>query len=455
MTVVKGIGKRFLWVDSACINQTDDAHKAQQIKIMSDIYQGAYATIIAFCSPSANQGIPRVSSPSGFHQLRCSVDDVALVGLGPTLTHMAWELSWARRAWTYQEAILSPTCIYLSRFTTYFECNAMTCCETLDESQSPVHQVPKDQAYFRRENWLQQVNSGVLRNPLAGHLGVEDKRLKLYSSWVNEYTKRSMTKQADALHAFSGILQALRESIYPDGIFYALPYADFNWALWWQGPFGFHREEEFPTWSWLSWQGNIWAGQSFDLAYDAYQYCFDMQIWRYAAEGPQTIFRTFQDSMAESERLKLLQDPITDLPPYQDNNRVLSFLQSLPEREHLLCIDSVVLCCSPEDWILLDDEEDNDRDAFRIEADGISLHTKIMKHHGLRDVSKRKGPRTFLLLARDIEEDIPDRVTYFLLMLRPREGFFERECALRVKVKIEESRVLKSLGLQRASILLG
>ncbi|PSS13341.1 hypothetical protein M430DRAFT_106035, partial [Amorphotheca resinae ATCC 22711] len=47
MTAVNELGKRYLWVDSICIDQSNLTEKSNQIELMDLIYQGAFATIVA------------------------------------------------------------------------------------------------------------------------------------------------------------------------------------------------------------------------------------------------------------------------------------------------------------------------------------------------------------------------------------------------------------------------
>ena len=232
LSFTKDLGMRYLWVDLVCIEQSDEAKKLEQIGIMSDIYQGAYATIIAFDGESADAGLARVrNTGTAYRQLRCDIQGTRLLGFGPTLSQLNWVLPWAQRAWTYQEAILSPRCIYISKFHVYMECNALTYCETLDSSQSPIHLAPHDKEFFKKETRLRQINTGVLRNPLSANINLEDNALRLYNLCTTIYTRRKLTKQSDALHAFSGILQALEKKTYQRGFFWALPSEDLNWAL--------------------------------------------------------------------------------------------------------------------------------------------------------------------------------------------------------------------------------
>lgn len=151
MTLVEKLGKQYLWGDSVCINQNKEEEKLEQIDITSEIYPGAYATIVTLSSAMAHAGLPRViSKKSGYHQLSCTIDGTRLVGLGPTLSQLVWVLPLGGRAGTFQEALLSQRCIYINKYQTYFECNSMQCCELLDVSRSWVHQILRDEAILKR-----------------------------------------------------------------------------------------------------------------------------------------------------------------------------------------------------------------------------------------------------------------------------------------------------------------
>ena len=60
MTVVKSLGKQYLWVDKYCIDQHNVVAKHYQIQNMDKIYQGTYATIIASAGTDASSGLTGV-----------------------------------------------------------------------------------------------------------------------------------------------------------------------------------------------------------------------------------------------------------------------------------------------------------------------------------------------------------------------------------------------------------
>jgi hypothetical protein len=62
--VVRRLGKKYLWVDSICINQSNSLEKRAQIAIMDAIYLGAFATIIALDGSSADSGLLRMNRSS-------------------------------------------------------------------------------------------------------------------------------------------------------------------------------------------------------------------------------------------------------------------------------------------------------------------------------------------------------------------------------------------------------
>jgi hypothetical protein len=67
------------------------------------------------------------------------LQDYELRTVMPTLCQQIPQSNWTTRAWTYQEALLSPRCLYFTPHQVYFECSLVQCCESLDERNSPFH----------------------------------------------------------------------------------------------------------------------------------------------------------------------------------------------------------------------------------------------------------------------------------------------------------------------------
>ena len=108
MRVAQELGKRYLWVDSMCIDQFSHVRKAEQISQMSSICGSAFLSIIALARASADEGLPRVNSQTPFYpQTRLSIDGHTLVSAPPSLKTLLCEAVWSTGAWTFQERLLS------------------------------------------------------------------------------------------------------------------------------------------------------------------------------------------------------------------------------------------------------------------------------------------------------------------------------------------------------------
>lgn len=452
--VVKGLNMRYLWIDSVCINQRDKVDKHQQIGIMSAIYQGAYATIIAFSGTSTESGLPRVNgTPRDYQQLECIVSGTKIVSVGPTLSQLAWVMLWATRAWTYQEAALSPRCIYISKYQVIFECNCMTCYESIDVSTSHVHNTIHNEEFFKRENFLQQTNTGILRSPVAANVAVENNALRLYSMCATLYNYRSLTMPSDAEYAFDGIMQALSRKAYKTGFFHALPVEDFNWALCWKGRYrsGCTTEgrEKFPSWSWLSWGDAIWPGQPrADGPQEPRRYTVDLHIARKHAERLQTFFSTCYHDMSVANKRTLRNDPLANLPASTSSELPA---QAASMTGNAILIDATLLKFSLSDWE--EYECDSGEHFFLVkQCKGIEVQLFVIDTSDLLDLDFRNEKHKFVLLAQHVSYSW---VQHFLLLLQSRgDGTFGRNCVVRLDFPAVQLSVLRHFRLRRGKVVL-
>lgn len=331
-------------MDSICVNQNDERHKLQQIQKMSSIYRDAYACIVSMCGSSMNDGLARVdgSSRVTHPQLSCSIDGMRLVGLFPTLSQQTHNTKWGSRSWTLQESLLSHRCIYISDHQAYFECNAMQCSESLDASGSWIHNTDRTLADVRSDEAGAKYGHGVLRNTLVGH-GVPGDHMMVYGTLVSLYSWRSMTKSSDALNAFSGILQHLKELAYVDGFFWGLPLSTFRWSVLWCRTSQHTRRSGFPAWSWAGWHGRIHPGWPIDI-YEGSNLRTAFNIWQASKDQLELLPLSLSSLELSKKTSKLDQlDDIFDsieeqsLVP-QFSNR--DFVKA--EKEGILFVDCVI-----------------------------------------------------------------------------------------------------------------
>jgi hypothetical protein len=129
--VVKNLGYRYLWVDRYCIDQANAEEKHAQISIMDQVYSGAVATLVAVTGENADAGLPGVSSIPRDRQPQAKTNVGLLVSTLPHISYYLSRSTWAKRGWTYQEAILSHRCLSFTTAQVYFVCRTSSRCESI------------------------------------------------------------------------------------------------------------------------------------------------------------------------------------------------------------------------------------------------------------------------------------------------------------------------------------
>jgi hypothetical protein len=310
MEVVKQLGKRYLWVDKYCIDQSCHDTKAIQIMEMDLIYAGAYATIVASAGPDEDYGIPGVSrgrsNPPSF-----SIGQLDLGSSLPAFHYAVKETVWSQRAWTYQEAVLSRRCIFFTEQQVYFHCRKMRCCEAV--------KVQHRSQLGKRDVDLGMMNADMFQRK---HRSTDGSPWWCYTYHVTEYSGRVLTYEADKLNAFRGVLSRI-----PFYTFYGVPMAldddnssIYDWrssnigiarGLWWSPVHQpLRRIRQFPSWSWAGWQGVVQYCSGFD-AESRHQEklepivgsLFDTRFWLEDSERNQTTFQEVAQSLSGTKLL--------------------------------------------------------------------------------------------------------------------------------------------------------
>ncbi|EWY81550.1 hypothetical protein FOYG_15783 [Fusarium oxysporum NRRL 32931] len=102
------VGINFLWVDRYCLPQQECPEKREQIQKMHKIYREADLTVIVAAGDGPDYGLPGISTP------RVSAPSVdlrlgahRLVSTGLSAQEAIRNTTWASRAWTFQEGLVS------------------------------------------------------------------------------------------------------------------------------------------------------------------------------------------------------------------------------------------------------------------------------------------------------------------------------------------------------------
>lgn len=279
ITVTKGIGFQYLWVDRFCINQGDPNEKHYQIQNMDLIYRGAEITIIAAAGSDEAYGLPGVGLTPRVPQLTATVQDVQVICTMMHPHHSILGSSWSTRGWTYQEAVLSRRRIVFTDCQVYFECDAMNCYESLRGDLDTLHTKTKDKSLMMLHNGIFGGREGQCFAPSDIESYSLSAALERYLRLITNYSSRDLTFEDDSLNAFTGIARHLEKSIYPFFHLWGLPFPSpsltptpsddrkyLSVALLWAHicnadpdlkEVKASRRPAFPSWSWAGWKGKV------------------------------------------------------------------------------------------------------------------------------------------------------------------------------------------------------
>lgn len=460
----KRLGKQYIWVDSLCIDQSDERDKVNQIDRMWSIYRGAWITIIVLSGTSADSGISRLSRPEYCPQVTCRIQGKTLTSLMPTLSQQIWVCPWGTRAWTLQEGLLSSRCLYVSDHQMYFDCASMQCCESLDETRSWAHGLSPasnttDEGFV---TWmLRQAGAGALRIPLDW----PSRRLEHWGEKLNLYSYRNMKYAGDALRAFAGVLQRL-ETIYPKSFFWGLPIEDFDWALVWRSQAPPIRREGFPSWSWAGWRGPLFYGQPIDVK-KTRRIPTDLEVSAVKSGQLERVFATKCSFPPSHDRICILigSDPIDRAArnePFESDLDLLRYPSA--EKSGYLFIDAVFLHFTPDfSRPRIRPLQSGEYETFSFQTRGVTCLIRITSTDRLisgRWVSDSwvldpqvQGEGTFILIARDHAQGF---ILHHLMLIKTQDqsGVAERVTVLELLVPLDELDVLEEFRPMKRRVIL-
>lgn len=252
--LVRKMGETYLWVDALSIIQNDSNFKAEFIPQMDKIFSRAFITIIALSSPDASHGLPGISSGSRrAAQNTAKLGPLTLTARLPILYNTYRESLWDKRAWTFQEGMLSRRKLYIS------ETQMLWCCPESSSTEDYSKSLQNSENLFGCLFPFMRIHGKDFGNQFSG-----------YKFLAEEYTRRQMTYASDSINAFAGILSALKE-VYAWDFASALPERQLDIALLWipfssaklrcrslLGPDSHRMVCTSPTWCWTAWEGQVW-----------------------------------------------------------------------------------------------------------------------------------------------------------------------------------------------------
>lgn len=246
ITIARGLGLRYIWIDSLCIEQDHDDDKRDNFtNHMSNIYQNAQVTIVSIKDSADGDCLARRAVAEDKDKAKFMSDTVyAVKRIGTPEKDVGGESPsgplWSNRGWTFQERLLSPRCLYFTANQMYFECRRQLLEETGMEHLTSVY---KRLDYSR------------------------DTREQLVKAWpamVRDYGKRQLGYHTDRIPAILGVASLIRSPAVDPLVTYGLFSDRLTIDLLWEADGQKLQPPDLPiglrqlrTWSWGHWMGKV------------------------------------------------------------------------------------------------------------------------------------------------------------------------------------------------------
>jgi hypothetical protein len=130
--VARGISMDYIWIDSLCIIQDDEADWQSEASKMEQVFSAAYLTIGASSARSSLQGFLADRRPRSVVEVPSDTSGAIYACMDIDDFHEDVELSPLNsRGWVLQERALSRRTVFFTSSQVYWECGAGIHCETL------------------------------------------------------------------------------------------------------------------------------------------------------------------------------------------------------------------------------------------------------------------------------------------------------------------------------------
>ncbi|KIX10701.1 uncharacterized protein Z518_01785 [Rhinocladiella mackenziei CBS 650.93] len=244
--VTRGLGVRFLWIDSLCIVQDDPEDWESQSKLMEDVFSFAYCTIAAGCARGTTDGFLKPRPQREFVTLKHNSGDVYYVCKAiDNFRADVEEGELNQRGWVLQERALSHRTIHFTESQVYWECGGGVHCETLTKMRNPKSAFLGDSEF-----------------PKSAERFVKGGRIRLYEFVYQRYSTLAFTNMTDRSIALSGLEKRLVRTFNTNGV-YGIFEAYLNRSLLWQRAgdemrrISYPKGRKVPSWSWMAYDGCI------------------------------------------------------------------------------------------------------------------------------------------------------------------------------------------------------
>jgi hypothetical protein len=250
VTTTKILGIKYLWIDALCIIQDDPKDKEKEIPRMTSIYKDATITLSAIKAANSKTGflardpaplptviMPYLSStdPRACYYMYAVRDEETSSQITTKWERDIDNSEWNKRAWTFQERLISRRILHFTKQALYFECHTSDVSEAGDSPRASNE---------RHIGFLERIQDLFLAD--------QRRIFDIYYLLARKYSQRSLSYQDDKENAFSAVIlrfQQLLPSQYACGLWMS----DITQGLLWERserrhPGTITRNGKWPSW---------------------------------------------------------------------------------------------------------------------------------------------------------------------------------------------------------------
>lgn len=262
ITVAKGLGFRYLWVDALCIIQNSEWSKTCELAVMDRIYQESSLTIVAASAACASDGFlgARTAVKHEIFQIPCRLGQKQFASVSIQEHEQYDDLREPvnKRAWILQEQLLSPRLLIYASHTLQWQCRTLTC-NMGDSYHAHLSSAPR-LPFIDSVSKVESTLGGEARQKV-----IEDARQLTLQHWMRiiiSYSNRSATSASDKLTALAGLASYFSPVLGPQ--YHAGTWGElFLEQLCWHSPSDtifLSRPWPYraPSWSWASVDGPLY-----------------------------------------------------------------------------------------------------------------------------------------------------------------------------------------------------
>ena len=276
ITLTRGMGVRYLWVDALCIVQDDANLLLKQIPQMAHIYEQSVCTIMAAAARNADDGLAGVRVDTRAIDitlirlpdlcLMTAAEDPKLPNDGSRVRRVQLDdYIWRSRAWTLQEEIVSRRKLFVEGDRIFWCCSHGIWTEETEKELTTYHDL------VREPQDVDGTAESLGLHSMAANMMDQKLTPRLWRSIIADYSRRQLSFSSDAINAISGILLRLGRR---DSMKFAWGHPErwFSDSLSWTTNFeclpnaglqkvishdGSSVKVQIPSWSWAAWVGSL------------------------------------------------------------------------------------------------------------------------------------------------------------------------------------------------------